>query len=443
MAGRAARIFEQLGAAEAPNGRDVVLGRAIVLGGSLAGLLAARVLSDHAEEVVILERDDFDDSVRQGVPQGEQVHTLLPGGRVQLDRWFPGFSANAVEAGAILSSGNSARFYVHTLQKVIVPEEELLTCSRPFLEDQIRARVLALPGVRVVHARAEGLTFDGDRVAGVRFESGEETADLVVDAMGRSSRLGEWLEAGGFPRPPMVRMAIALNYATACFRRSGRDDVGAVLAQMMVPRRGVAALNAIEDDSWMILIAGFADDKPGRDLAEFRERCRVGLPEIFEDVSSCEPVGEVATYHQADSRRRDFHRVDRLPAGLVAVGDAVASFNPIYGQGMSSAALHASCLSSYLRSRPDLREPARDFFAKLRVVVDAAWQSSTSADLSLPHIDGPYPRGYRAASWVTGRIMRAAMTDVEVSRRFGWVTHMRAHPSTLLKPGTLLRALRA
>jgi 2-polyprenyl-6-methoxyphenol hydroxylase-like FAD-dependent oxidoreductase len=442
MAGGASRIFAELGSAETPPGRDVFLGRAVVLGGSIAGLLAARVLSDHAEEVVILERDDAESSSRPGVPQGLQVHALLPGGRVQLDRWFPGFTAGAVSAGAVLSTGDAVRFYVGTTQKVTVPGEELLTCSRRFLEAQIRSRVLGLPGVRLIRAQAEGLIFDGGRVTGVALAESEEPADLVVDAMGRSSRFGEWLEAGGFPRPPMTRMAIALNYATARFRRGGRADLGAILAQRIDPRPGVAALNSIEDDAWMVMLAGFAEDKPGRDLAEFRERCRDGLPDVFAEVSSAEPIGDVVTYHQADSRRRDFHLVERLPAGFVAVGDAVASFNPVYGQGMSSATLHASCLSAYLRGYPDPHEPARGFFALERVAVDAAWSLSTSADLALPHVAGPYPRGYRAASWYTGRVIRASVTDVEVNRRFNRIGHMLDHPGALLKPGMLWRALK-
>jgi 2-polyprenyl-6-methoxyphenol hydroxylase-like FAD-dependent oxidoreductase len=151
----------------------------------------------------------------------------------------------------------------------------------------------------------------------------------------------------------------------------------------------------------------------------------------------------VITYHQADSRRRDFHKLDRFPARLVATGDAVASFNPVYGQGMTSAMLHASCLSEYLRSSPDLTRPARAYFTDVKVIVDAAWQVSTMADLALPHVDGPYPRGYRAIQWAGGLIFKASIKDQAVNRRLGQVTTMLAHPSALTSPGLLLRALAA
>jgi 2-polyprenyl-6-methoxyphenol hydroxylase-like FAD-dependent oxidoreductase len=153
-------------------------------------------------------------------------------------------------------------------------------------------------------------------------------------------------------------------------------------------------------------------------------------------------VREPATYHQADSRRRDFHRLDRFPAGLLVVGDALASFNPVYGQGMTSAALQACCLSTYLRSNASVREPAWDYFRRAGVAVDAAWQSSTFADLALPHVTGPYPRGYRIAQRLSDLIVRASITDVEINRRFLDVVHMREHPNTLMRPGTLLRATR-
>jgi 2-polyprenyl-6-methoxyphenol hydroxylase-like FAD-dependent oxidoreductase len=126
---------------------------------------------------------------------------------------------------------------------------------------------------------------------------------------------------------------------------------------------------------------------------------------------------------------------------LIAAGDAVASFNPIYGQGMTSAALHASCLSAYLRSEPALDQPAREYFEQVRVVVDAAWQVSTFADLELPHVDGPYPRGYRVAKWISGLVFSAAAEDSRLNTQFNRVTTMLDHPSALARPRTLLRAL--
>ncbi|MEU9558263.1 FAD-dependent oxidoreductase [Streptomyces fumanus] len=453
-----ARVFAQLSTDEPLAQADVVLGRAVVLGGSMAGLLAARVLSDHAESVVIIERDDLPEGVasRPGTPHDGQLHTLMHGGRVQLRRMFPGFEADAEALGAVISSPYNIRAYADGVPKVSDGRMGLLSCSRPLLEALVRRRTLALPNVKVLTCRAKGLEFRGDAVTGVRCgpAAGEdaggqewvEEADFVVDAMGRASKLGDWLEKGGWERPAMRRMLIGIDYATGYFRRTQSDpELAAAIAYRtptaVPPRVASGAITSIEGDRWLITLANYGKQPPIRDVAEFRELCGE-LPAVYREAVTGEQLGEISTYHQADSRRREFHLLRRLPARLISVGDAVASFNPIYGQGMSSAALQASALSRYLRSAPDLRQPARDFFAAQRVVVDAAWQVSTAADLARPDVHGPYPRGYRVTKWFAEQIANASITDREVAVRFNSVTYMRTHPSALSAPSTLLRALR-
>ncbi|MEU4235968.1 FAD-dependent monooxygenase [Actinoplanes sp. NPDC026619] len=431
--------------------------QAIVLGGSVAGLVAARVLSDHAEQVLIIERDDLAAlaaeplsaaAARPGVPQGTQVHALLPSGLNQLERFFPGFIAEALAAGAIDPPPGTNRFYMDGELREDAPSgpaAQALISSRPFLEALIRRRVLGRANIRTVKGRAEGLLFDGEAVAGVRCEGADEPADFVVDATGRSSRLGDWLEAHDFPKPPMQRMGIKLNYATALFRRPADAAVWTCIS-IANPGPGkvarIAGFTPIEGDRWTMLVSGYNEDRPSRDPAEYRRRCVEDFPPEFGAVATtAEQVGEVITYHQADSRRRDFHRLRRFPARLVAAGDAVASFNPVYGQGMTSAMLHASALSEYLRGNPDLSRPATSYFRDVKVVVDAAWQISTMADLALPHVDGPYPKGYRAIQWASGLIFQASMRDQQVNQRVGQVTTMLAHPSALAEPRFLMRAL--
>ena len=451
-----ARRFAEIATSHRPTDTRVLMGRAVVLGASMAGLLAARVLSDHAEQVLIVERDESDTGTgpRPGVPQGSQVHALLPAGQAQLERWLPGITGRAMAAGAVPPAAEHVQMYINGTRRPLPPPAPVagpaLITTRPFLEDLVRRATLALPNVRLVHARAEGLQLDAGRVTGVALRDQDseltEPAELVVDAMGRSSRLGDWLGAHGWPAPPMQRMPIRLNYATAMFARDEAiSGVRAAVAQWDSSGGGTArqgGINAVENDRWIMLVAGYGDDRPTRDVADFTTRCRRDFPAVFGDIAEgARMLGDVVTYHQADSRRRDFHAVRRLPAGLVATGDAVASFNPVYGQGMTSAALHASCLSAYLRSGPSLQEPARDYFDRVRVVVDAAWQVSTLADLSLPHVPGPYPPGYRFTSWFGGRLSDAAVTDPELNSRLGAVTTMTAHPMSLMRPTTVLRVV--
>jgi 2-polyprenyl-6-methoxyphenol hydroxylase-like FAD-dependent oxidoreductase len=466
----AARRFAVISTSERPTGQRVLFRQAVVMGGSIAGLMAARVLSDHAEQVLIIERDDLteldlpDERIaadpvgavgpRPGVPQASQVHALLPSGMNQLERWFPGFIDAALATGAVNPPPSTNRFYLDGKLREDPPEgpaAQALISSRPFLEALIRHRVLGLANVTSVPGRADGLILDekSDAVVGVRYVEGrtatEQPADFVVDATGRSSRLSDWLEGHGFPKPPMQRMGIKLNYATALFDRPADAAVWTCIS-IANPGPGkvarIGGFTPIEGDRWTVLVSGYADDRPGRDAGEFRQRCVDDFPAEFGEVATTRrQVGDVVTYHQADSRRRDFHELHRFPARLVAAGDAVASFNPVYGQGMTSATLHASALSEYLRGRPDLSRPALSYFADVKIVVDAAWQISTMADLALPHVDGPYPRGYRALQWVSGLIFKASMRDQTVNRRLGQVTTMLAHPSALAEPRFLLRAL--
>ncbi|GAA1205322.1 FAD-dependent oxidoreductase [Pseudonocardia alaniniphila] len=462
------RVFAELSETGRPDDPRRVIGRAVVLGGSMAGLLAARVLSDHADQVVIIERDDIGPAAdttgfepRPGVPQGSHVHALLPSGQLQLERWFPGFADEAVAAGAVVPDPAAVRHYVNGTQRRYANDLTIrgraLSATRPFLEGLVRARVAQLANVHIVHGQAAGLVMTGGKVTGVHHHPGTspdggatgvpqtEPADFVVDAMGRSSRLGGWLAEHGLPSPPVRRMPIKLTYATALFRRDPQiSDIDVAFAQAL-PAPGCVAriggITAVEDDRWIMLVAGYNEDRPSRERADFVSRCRRDFPAVFGDIAERgEMLGDVVTYHQADSRRRDFHALDGLPAGLIAVGDAVASFNPVYGQGMAAASLHASALSAYLCRDPRLDEPAAGYFAMVRVVVDAAWQTSTTADLALPHVDGPYPPGYRLIAGLANLIFMTSADDRELNRRLSMVTTMLAHPNSLARPGVLIHA---
>ncbi len=444
---------------------------AVVLGGSVAGLLAARVLSDHAESVVIVEPDrlspaahDAPGEARPGVPQGVQLHVLLEMGRLQLDRWFPGMSAELLADGAVLCEGMATHQYTDGRRRVLLPGHDLISSTRPFLETRLLRRVLARENVSVLRGRADGLRFGTDArhpgVRGVHLRphggdggpAGREclAADLVVDATGRASRVGVWLRQAGWPAPALERMPIDLGYATARFARGA--ELPGVRAVTVVagprpagqPQPDTAAMAEVEDDRWMVVLAGYADRRPGTDPVEFRARCAAtGIAPLREVTERQEMLGPVLVHRAPDSRRRDFLGLRRFPAGLVVVGDAVASFNPVYAQGMTSAALHASCLSAYLRSGAPVDRPARGYFERLRVVVDAAWNLSALPDLAQPHVDGPYPGGYRAARWYGALLERATTTDAEVNRRFLDVINMREHPRALARPSTAWRVARA
>jgi 2-polyprenyl-6-methoxyphenol hydroxylase-like FAD-dependent oxidoreductase len=444
-------VFARLSTRERPDVGSARLRRAVVLGGSVAGLLAARVLADHADEVFVLERDedlDMGEGERRGVPQRLQVHAPLPGGRAQIERWYPGFVREAVEHGAVASAPHQSEQWVDDVRAVAAPNVMLLNGTRTFIEALLRRRTLALPKVRLLPRAATGLTYRDERVSGVRVSGGDDEgivpAEFIVDAMGRSSRLAAWLERDGWEPPPLQRMQIDVNYATAYFARSESPPRVAAATSRVTPgypKKTLAALTAVENDRWMLLQMTYGEDRPPADWDGFLARC-ADLPPVFADVARNPPIGQVHTFRLAEARRRRYDRLHHLPGGVVSVGDAVASFNPIYGQGMSSAALHASCRSEYLCGTTDPTGGATRFFELQKIIVDAAWDLSTQSDAVRLETSRP-PLAIRSQRAVVDQVLTAAVVDIPVATAFNEVAFMNAHPSTLVAPSVVLRSVAA
>ncbi|AKG41570.1 FAD-dependent oxidoreductase [Streptomyces xiamenensis] len=449
-----AAVFERLTTTVPPVRIEVRLGTACVLGGGVAGLVAARVLADHANRVVIIEPDlpeaALSGAARPGVPQGSQVHLLLPGGRAQLERFFPGVVAEALAGGAVSCGPERTATYLDDIEQIATPNARFLGSSRPFLETLIRRRALALPNVELVSGRVIGLRYARGAVESVRYAVGGDhvvaPADFVVDASGRGSRLSDWLEQGGWPRPETQRLQTDIRYLSARFTRSADWDgplSGISRYSPHFPKDiAGAAVNPIENQQWVVMLAHFGNGAEGRTADEFVARCRE-LPPIFQEAVKGEIVGEVVPYRHPDSRWRHFEALDRFPARLAVLGDAVASFNPLYGQGMSSAALHASCLSEFLRSGPDLDAPARHFLELEKVVVEAAWQTSTAGDaIRLGLATPPATDQGRRQAWALRQVREAAGRDEQVGTALRAVGFMTAHPASLMAPDLVLRAAR-
>ncbi|GAA2614667.1 hypothetical protein [Streptomyces axinellae] len=206
----------------------------------------------------------------------------------------------------------------------------------------------------------------------------------------------------------------------------------------------VAAANAIEGRQWLVMLMGYGDNRPGRTIEEFRAAC-AELPAIFSEATGGAVTREVVTFHQAESRRRHFTEAGRLPSRLVSVGDAVASFNPIYGQGTSSAALHASCPASCFDSGADPDAAATEFFRLRQVVVDAAWSVSAGGDAArLDAGNGTeVSEEVRQQRWAMEQIAGATLVDGDVARAFDNVAHMLRHPGTLAGPTLRQKAVAA
>ena len=434
--------------------------RALTIGAGLGGLLAARVLADHYDEVWVLERDALPDpgESRKGVPQGRHVHALLAAGRRVIERLFPGLTREVVERGGLEADIARLRWFDFGGYHARCTGIEALLVSRPRLESHVRARLAALPNVRIVErAAVQGLRFEGERVTGVRVADEDIPADLVVDAGGRGSQVPGWLDQHGFPRPAEDVVEVGLGYATGLFRRGGEldGDVGVIVVPTPPSRRG-GVLMAIEDGRFILTLFGMLGDHPPLDAEGFR-RFADSLParELGGFLAGAEPLSEPVPFRFPASVRRRSEAIPRFPAGLLVFGDAICSFNPIYGQGMSAAALQAEALGRVLGGGPGrvadgpgrvadgLDRLAPRFFAEAARVVDIPWEMCVGGDLEYPEVAGPRTRRGRWIGRYLSSLRRGAQRDPQLALAFQQVANLLEPPPSLLTPRVALRVLRA
>jgi flavin-dependent dehydrogenase len=434
------------------------LGRAVVLGGSMAGLLATRALADVFAEVLVVDRDELVgyDTHRRGVPQARHAHALLARGQLVLEELFPGLTGDLISRG--VPTGDvlgDVRMHLsgHRLRRVRTGLVAL-SASRACLEQYVRARVCQLPGVTFAPpSDVVGLatTPDRRRVTGARVlrradGSSEEIhdADLVIDATGRGSRAPVWLGALGIERPDEEHVRIDLCYTTRRFRLP-LDALDGDVASLHAPtpdqpRGGVLA--RLEGDQWMLTLAGVLGDRPPSDPDGFLAFARsFAFPDIEEALRGAEPMDDPVAFRFPASVRRRYERLAHMPAGFLPVGDSACSFNPIYGQGMTVAALQALALRRHL-NRFGLSRPAR-LRRSIARAADPAWRIATGADFAFPGVDGHQPLSARIASAYITRLHAAAEYDDKVATAFARVSGLVDRPEALLHPRIVARVLRA
>ncbi|TVR24980.1 MAG: FAD-binding monooxygenase [Ilumatobacter sp.] len=429
---------------------------AVVLGGSIAGLLAARVLAEHAEQVTIIDRDELARGVepRRGAPQARHVHALLAGGQRALEELFPGLTDDLAGAGAPVGDMLADAHVVFGGHRMCRTRSglPLVGASRPLIEATVRERVVAMDRVHVAPASdvvglrsADG----GHRVDGVRIlpratGSTDETvdADLIVDTTGRGSRLPSWLEDLGVDAPDVDEVTVGIGYATRRYRLSDAvvDGCLAVVNGPTPDRPRGGVLARVEDDVWMATLYGYAGDHPPLDAAGFEGFAASLEPDdIPRLLDHGTPVDDAVRHRFPANLRRRYERLHGLPEGLVVMGDALSCFNPVYGQGMAVAALQAIELRRLLRRRRPVT--ARTIARAMARTIRSPWELATGADLTIPGVVGPRTRRQAmAARWV-GRVQAAGTTDPDVACAFVNVTGLVDRPESLMRPRTVRRVL--
>jgi len=422
---------------------------AIVVGASMAGLAAARVLSEHYSEVILVERDQIENRPchRRGVPQDWHTHGLLASGRTIWETFFPGLFRDLVSDGALRGDvSRDAHWWFEGGEHVRCESGlEGVLVSRPLLEGMIRERVRNLPNVHFrdcCHVKGLAAKFnDASRVTGVRLEGGSLFADLIVDATGRGSRSPQWLAALGYEAPRQERIVVNIGYTTRQFRRVPHHLNGALLASIAAtPQTGRSGfILAQENDTWIVSLNSYGEQPP-TDLAAFIEFARsLPAPYIYDVISQAEPIGEAhRTCFPANVRNR-YEMLHRFPKGYLVVGDAISCFNPVYGQGMSVAAMEAVALDKALCEKG--ANLAETFFAEAAKSIDIAWSMAAGNDLRMPSVVGAKSAISRLLNWYVGELHVGAQSDPTLVIAFQNVMNLLKGPRSLLDWSLATRVL--
>lgn len=421
---------------------------AVICGGSVAGLLAARVLSEHYASVTVVERDRLPVSAqhRRGVPHDRHFHGLLPHGQQLIEELFPGITRELIAAGTLAGDILAhIRWYVrgrmlHQADTGLT----MLSASRPLIEAAVRDRVRALPNVTLLDGhQVTGLctTPDRRRLSGVRVADvtgqGERplAADLVVDAGGRASPTRRWLSELGYPDPPADSVNIGLRYVSCTFTAPpsafGTDIMVAIAPARRGGRSGV--MQRIEGGRVLVTLAGIHGDRPPLDADGFAGYAStLAAPDIHHLIQCGTAITRTAQFHCPSYERRRYERLPDFPAGLLPIGDVVCSFNPVYSEGISAAARTAMALRHQLQRH---EEPvAAEYFRQVSKVLDAPWELAVSADLTdAENTRRSLTAGYRA------RLEQAAADDAYLAAAYVRVAALVDPPSALLDPAIIQR----
>ena len=396
-------------------------------------MCAARVLSDHYDQVTVYERDHLPTGPanRPAVPQGRHVHLLMARGAAEFEALFPGLLDDMVAAGVPKLANRpdcihfGAAGHVLGTNATLQREFTAYVPSRPHLEWQIRRRTLARPNVELVATAVAEPQFDPARrrVTGVLLTSGDDSsavpAELVVDATGRGTRLPLWLEQWGYGRPPERTVDVGIDYAT----HQVRIPDGVIQERVVVAgasRRHPVGLGMLfyEDGNWGLTTFGTGHVAPPQNFAEMCTLADELLPpHLSAAVRSGEPLGEVAFHKYPTSRWRRYDELKRFPAGIIPFGDAVVSFNPTYGQGMTMTSIQAKNLRAVLASgNPDI---AGGLARATKKTTWPVWTMNAIGDLALHNAAADrVPWWYLTVGRLFDQFLGAAETEAELAEWF-------------------------
>jgi 2-polyprenyl-6-methoxyphenol hydroxylase-like FAD-dependent oxidoreductase len=439
--------------------------QALVIGGSIGGMVAARVLADHYDEVVLVERDylPVGPENRPGVPHARHLHFLLKRGLMIVEDLFPGVKPDLLAAGCCVADQGQDVQYLYPYG--MAPRDEMglefLTFTRPLLESTIRKHLLADPRISILEGHEVcGLVADDDRsrVTGVRVRprnradepaQGDETvlrADLVVDTSGRPSEAPQWLTELGYQAPEETVVDAFWGYATRIYEPPANWKADWKLTLCLPrppyqPRAGV--IQPIEGGRWLVTVAGVMRDYPPTDEEGFLQFAKsLSTSAIYDAIKDARPLTGIRGFRRTANRLRHFETLTAMPRGFVAMGDSVCAANPVYGQGMTLACLAALDLGRWLRENGGEPGDSLTFQKGVAKLVAAPFAMCAGADLRWPATQGgEITAPVRFLQWYVDQILRLIPTSADVYKRFQRVNHLLDGPEALFHPAISMRVL--
>lgn len=434
--------------------------RAVVIGASIAGLLTGRVLSDHFDEVVLLEKSSLSagSGPRKAVPQGNHVHMILTPTYRALQQLLPGLVDDLVSNGAsVFDAGTDARVLI--FGKALAngqTSQPIIGSTRPFFEHHLRQRVGSIEGLEIrPNTRFANWIFDRDtkRIRGVVANNGGDeyavSADLVVDARGRASSLGAELCDLGFEAPEVDTVGVQLTYTSRFFRINGTSpdwDLLFVPAYAPDMNQG-GVISRVENDAWLVTQFGyFGDHAPIDDDGFLAFARQLEVPDLADFIASAEPLSDCRKYGVRDCRMSRYEKLREFPERMLAIGDTVCNLNPVYGQGMTKAAKEAIFLNTSLTQHMEATGTLDGFADRFRRELPAvganwAWRLTTGADMGFRDAIGNRRTLDMLTAQFMKRLLLRAIHDVDARRQVFDATMLMIPPRSLLNPRTILHAI--
>jgi len=438
--------------------------RAVVIGGSIAGLLSARVLADYFEQVDVLERDPLpaEPTHRDGSPQDRHVHAFLKGGENIINEWFPGFGSDLENGGSIsIDMGKDLKYYGNGHWR---PRQDsgfrIHAQSRPFLEWTLRKRVAELPNVTIhEECRVGEVLFDNQntRVCGVEYRQADSNpplksleAGFVVDASGRGSFAPNWLKSAGYEPARSELVKINLGYTSGFYQPPDnlpKDWLGLASNTSGPDEPLGGGIYPVEGGRWLVTMVGYFGDHPPTDHEGFEAHAkRLPQPDIYNALQDATPISPIKIYPFVGGVRRFYNELERLPDQFVVIGDAHAALNPIFGQGMTKAALEAKTLEDCLKMRAATEQGQLsglqfDFFKRTAEIIEGPWVATNFEDFKYAKTSGKRPFGFKFKFWYQKKFLSLLETDPELYAKVFRVSNFLESPEGLKSPSIILRTL--